>query len=71
MRHDECGDSLVVVQVELRQLRVDLGVGGDGDDVRILRIQESLPCLGTVDLQLRDRREFVSFDDQQGPIRRA
>src|SRR6185369_12510555 len=51
----EARDGLVVVQVEDRQLGLDLRIGGERDDVRIVRVQQRLARLRAPDLELGDR----------------
>src|SRR3954470_10241640 len=68
--HELC-DGGVVVQVEHRKLRPHRAVARHGDDMRVVRMQQAFAGRGAPYLELRDRSELESFDDDEVAWRQA
>src|SRR6266852_5512186 len=55
----------MIAQIEPRQLGFKRGVGGDGHDMLVLRVQQRLPVLPAPDFELGKRIALVALDEQQ------
>ena len=65
MLEDERRDPVHVIDLEMRQKRRQRAVGRNGEDVRIIGVEQRLAKAPAVDLELGNRRRFESLDEQQ------
>src|SRR5207244_13624715 len=68
---DEVLNSRVIIQVQPRQLGLDALVARDGDDMRIVRMQQRLAGRGAPDFELGDGGELEALHQQQVAGRKA